>query len=80
MANQAEKGLIVRGLLMRDLVVRGITDRSLIEKGNIERSPSTMSLITTTVMRRWKIQRKSTLLSSVKWRGRLKVNSMGDAR
>jgi hypothetical protein len=54
MANHARKGLVARGLLIRDLIVRGITERNLIDQGDIEKCPSTMSLITTTAIKRWK--------------------------
>jgi hypothetical protein len=52
MVDHARKGLVVRGLLMRDLVVKDTIERKLIVKGGTERSPSTMSLVTASVMRR----------------------------
>ena len=70
MVDRAKKGLVARGLLIGGLVVRGLIERSLIGKGDTERSPNTMSLIITTMMRRWKIWRKSTLLLSTRWRGK----------
>jgi hypothetical protein len=54
MTNSVGKGLVTRRLLMRDLVVKGIIEISLIGKGDTKRSTNTMSLITTTVMKRWK--------------------------
>ena len=55
MAGHTGKGLITKGLPMGGLIVRGIIERNLIVKGNTKRSHSTMSLVTATVMRSWKI-------------------------
>ena len=70
MANHAMKGLIMRSLLMRDLTVRGLTERNLIGRGDTKRSPTTMNLTTTIVMRRRKISRGSMLLSLGKFKGK----------
>jgi hypothetical protein len=59
MSNPFRKGLVAKGLLMRELIVRGITKRNLIDQGNTERNPSTMNLTTLTMIRRWKISKRS---------------------
>jgi hypothetical protein len=77
MVDHARKGLVVRGLLMRDLVVKDTIERKLIAKGGTESSPSTMSLVTASVIRRWKIKRKSMPTFSVKWMGKTQNHRHG---